>query len=111
MHCRSSKKKKLLKILSNSGYLYVDESKKPHRYQVLTSPDIITESRLREIYAEIEQMPFEELTGKYALVENPDIAYFCSVLGNERSIWIPRSGPNNVPPESNDDEKSFSGGL
>jgi hypothetical protein len=111
MHCRSSKKKKLLKILSNSGYLYVDESRKPHRYQVLTSPDIITESRLREIYTEIEQMPFEALTGKYALVENPDIAYFCSVLGSERSIWIPRSGSNNAPLESNDDEKSFSGGL
>ena len=92
MQAGSSKKKKLLELLSKNGYLYCDEAKKPKRYQIVNSPDIMIASRLKSVADEVQMLTKEEIYGRYQVVENHDIFCYVNPFTSVREIIVLRKG-------------------
>lgn len=88
MQAGSSKKRKLLDLLSKNGYLYCDEGKKPRRYQIVNSPDIMIASRLKSVADEVQQMTKEEIYGKYQVVENHDMFMYVNPFTGEKELIV-----------------------
>lgn len=91
MQAGSSKKKKLLELLSNNGYLYCDDTKKPKRYQIVNSPDIMIASRLKGVADEVMEMTKEQIMGRYQLVENHDVYCYVNPFTGEKEILVLRT--------------------
>lgn len=92
MYSGSSKKKKLLDILANAGYLYADEKQKQPMYHVVNSPNLMITVKLQEALERVEAMPFEEICGVYELTANHDVFKYVNPFTGTEQIWVPKRG-------------------